>query len=46
MSPASTGDSAGGSTSYLLEIFAREIRVAMALIGVRAISEIDRSILA
>ena len=30
----------------LLDLFAREIRVAMALTGVRSIAEIDRSILA
>ena len=39
---------AGGErrVAQLLEIFAREIRVGMALMGVRTIAEIDRSVLA
>ena len=39
---------AGGerSVSELIEMFAREIRVGMALTGVRTIAEIDRSVLA
>ncbi|MDY6947429.1 MAG: FMN-dependent L-lactate dehydrogenase LldD [Pseudomonadota bacterium] len=36
----------GAGVSRLLEIFAKEMRVAMALTGVVAVSEIDRSILA
>jgi L-lactate dehydrogenase (cytochrome) len=39
---------AGGQSrvSQMLDLFAREIRVAMALTGVRTVAEIDRSILA
>ena len=36
----------GAGVSQLLEIFAREMKVAMALTGVRTVGEIDRSILA
>ncbi len=36
----------GAGVSQLLEIFAKEMRVAMALTAVRTVGEIDRSILA
>lgn len=36
----------GAGVSHLLDIFAREMKVAMALTGVRTVGEIDRSILA
>jgi L-lactate dehydrogenase (cytochrome) len=40
------GANGGAGVSQLLEIFAREMRVAMALTSVCKIGEIDRSILA
>jgi L-lactate dehydrogenase (cytochrome) len=40
------GANGGAGVSQLLDIFARETKVAMALTGVRTVGEIDRSILA
>ena len=40
---AATG---GAGVSQLLEIFAKDMRVAMALTAVRTVGEIDRSMLA
>ena len=39
------GAGGGERVTQLLDLFAKEMRIAMALTGVRSVAEIDRSIL-